>query len=73
MGKTHYVATISHEVRLFGGRMYSLYVDATVMLARYERNSSQRNLSLLFVISICHMTLYIVCSLLTVWNRVFSM
>ena len=73
MVKNHYIDTISREATLCGGRIYSPYVNATVVLARYERNSSQRNLSLLFVISICHVTLYVVCSLLAVWSRVLSM
>ena len=73
MSKNHYVTTISHEASLFGGCIYNLYVNTAVVLARYERTSSQRNLNLLFVISICHVTLYFVCSLLTVWSRVLSM
>ena len=35
------VAIISHEVSLCGGRIYNLYIDATVVLALYVLSVSE--------------------------------
>ena len=36
-----FVATISHEVSLCGGRIYNLYIDVTVVLALYVLSVSE--------------------------------